>query len=48
MELIGIPHRIIISEKNIKNDKIEYSSRRDDKKLFFSLENIVKNIKMLI
>jgi prolyl-tRNA synthetase len=29
MELIGIPHRIVIGEKNLDRDMIEYKSRRD-------------------
>ncbi len=29
MELIGIPHRIVIGEKNLDRDMLEYKSRRD-------------------
>lgn len=29
MELIGIPHRILIGEKNLDQDMLEYKSRRD-------------------
>jgi len=29
MELIGIPHRIVIGEKNLDQGKLEYKSRRD-------------------
>ncbi|MCG6900541.1 MAG: proline--tRNA ligase [Gammaproteobacteria bacterium] len=29
MELIGIPHRIVIGEKNLDQDMLEYKSRRD-------------------
>jgi len=29
MELIGIPHRIVVGEKNLDQDKLEYKSRRD-------------------
>ena len=29
MELIGIPHRIVVGEKNLDQDKLEYRSRRD-------------------
>jgi prolyl-tRNA synthetase len=29
MELIGIPHRIVVGEKNLDRDMLEYKSRRD-------------------
>ena len=29
-ELLGIPHRIVISERGLKEDKLEYKSRTDD------------------
>ena len=29
MELIGIPHRVVVGEKNLDQDKLEYKSRRD-------------------
>jgi len=29
MELIGIPHRIVVGEKNLDLDMLEYKSRRD-------------------
>ena len=29
MELIGIPHRIVVGEKNLDHDMLEYKSRRD-------------------
>ncbi len=29
MELIGIPHRIVVGEKNLDHDILEYKSRRD-------------------
>jgi len=30
MELIGIPHRIVVGEKNLDQDLLEYKARRDD------------------
>jgi len=30
MELIGIPHRIVVGEKNLDKDMLEYKARRDD------------------
>ncbi len=32
MELIGIPHMIIIGEKNLEKGEIEYKSRRSGEK----------------
>ena len=29
MELIGIPHRVVVGEKNLDQDRLEYKSRRD-------------------
>jgi prolyl-tRNA synthetase len=29
MELIGIPHRVVVGEKNLDRDILEYKSRRD-------------------
>ena len=29
MELIGIPHRVVVGEKNLDRDRVEYKSRRD-------------------
>ena len=30
MELIGIPHRIVVGEKNLDKGMLEYKARRDD------------------
>jgi prolyl-tRNA synthetase len=29
MELIGIPHRVVVGEKNLDLDRVEYRNRRD-------------------
>ena len=29
MELVGIPHRVVVGEKNLDRDMLEYKSRRD-------------------
>ena len=29
-ELIGIPHRVVISERGLENGELEYRHRRDD------------------
>jgi prolyl-tRNA synthetase len=29
MELIGIPHRVVVGERGLKQGKLEYQGRRD-------------------
>jgi prolyl-tRNA synthetase len=41
MELIGIPHRIVIGEKSLANGMLEYKGRTDKDKTEIALENIV-------
>lgn len=41
MELIGIPHRIVIGERGIKDNIIEYRGRRDDKSQMIPMRDIV-------
>lgn len=45
MELVGIPHRIVIGEKSIKNGVYEYKGRRDENSSNIEIENIVSFIK---
>ena len=40
MELIGIPHTIVIGDRNLDNTDGEYKSRRDGEKLMISLDEI--------
>jgi prolyl-tRNA synthetase len=30
MELIGIPHRVVLSERGLKSEQFEYKGRRDN------------------
>jgi len=41
MELIGIPHRIVISDKNLDANQIEYRARTDSENRFIDLDEIV-------
>ena len=41
MELIGIPHRIVIGERGLDNGIIEYKGRRDSKNQDVPLDGIV-------
>lgn len=40
-ELIGIPHRIVVSERGLKNNEIEYKGRQDQQAQQIPAENII-------
>ncbi|PHM48697.1 proline--tRNA ligase [Xenorhabdus miraniensis] len=42
MELIGVPHTLVIGDRNLDNDEIEYKYRRSGDKQMLKLENIVE------
>ena len=44
LELIGIPHRIVIGERGLKDGMVEYKGRRDADAQQVSLQDIVKFI----
>ncbi|KGQ61649.1 proline--tRNA ligase [Gallibacterium anatis] len=44
MELIGIPHMIVIGEKNLEKGEIEYKSRRNGEKQMVDKQQLVKFI----
>jgi prolyl-tRNA synthetase len=48
LELIGIPHRIVIGERGLKDGNVEYQGRRDEKATAIPLQNIVSHIKSAI
>jgi prolyl-tRNA synthetase len=41
MELVGIPHRIVVGERGLKDGNVEYQGRRDDKAASIPLEQAV-------
>ncbi|WP_338804528.1 proline--tRNA ligase [Xenorhabdus griffiniae] len=45
MELIGIPHTLVIGDRNLDNGEIEYKYRRTGDKQMLKLENIVDYLK---
>ncbi|WP_407331170.1 proline--tRNA ligase [Enterovibrio sp. 27052020O] len=45
MELMGVPHTIIIGERSMDNGVFEYKHRRDGEKLPVDMENMVEYIK---
>ncbi|PHM22763.1 proline--tRNA ligase [Xenorhabdus ehlersii] len=45
MELIGVPHTLVIGDRNLDNGEIEYKHRRTGDKQMLKLENIVDYLK---
>jgi len=45
MELIGIPHRVVIGDRGLKDGKIEYQGRRDAQAQSIALEDAVQSLK---
>jgi prolyl-tRNA synthetase len=45
MELIGIPHRVVIGERGLKNGQVEYQGRRDAQAQPIALPDAVKSLK---
>ena len=48
MELIGIPHRIVIGERGLKEGNIEYQGRRDANSQIIPLQNAVNFVRSRI
>jgi prolyl-tRNA synthetase len=44
MELIGIPHRLVISERGLKNGTLEYKGRSDSENQEFAVDNAIASI----
>lgn len=44
LELIGIPHRVVIGERGLKEGNVEYQARQDNKPSIISLQNIMVHI----
>lgn len=45
MELIGIPHTIVIGDRNLDNNQIEYKARRSDDKSLVNVDDVATFIK---
>ncbi|WP_426774063.1 proline--tRNA ligase [Proteus faecis] len=45
MELIGIPHTIVIGDRNLDNNQIEYKARRSDDKSLVNVDDVAAFIK---
>jgi prolyl-tRNA synthetase len=48
MELIGIPHRIVVGERGLKTGQVEYQGRRESKPQLFSLHDAVKSVESMV
>ncbi|MGP1928940.1 MAG: proline--tRNA ligase [Arsenophonus sp. NC-WZS1-MAG3] len=46
MELIGIPHAIVIGDRNLDDNKVEYKQRRNNEKEFIDITEIVNFLKI--
>jgi prolyl-tRNA synthetase len=45
MELIGIPHRVVVSERGLKDGRIEYQARRSSEPHGLALQDAVRYVK---
>ena len=45
MELIGVPHMLVIGEKNLANGEIEYKNRRSGEKQMIAKDNLLAFLK---
>jgi prolyl-tRNA synthetase len=45
MELIGIPHRVVVGERGLKAGQVEYQGRRDLKAQSIALQDAAKDLK---
>jgi prolyl-tRNA synthetase len=48
MELIGIPHRIVIGERGLKEGMVEYQGRRDQEAQTIALQNVLEFVQSKI
>jgi prolyl-tRNA synthetase len=46
LELIGIPHRIVIGERGLKEGKVEYKGRHDAEAQQMALPDIAKFVQL--
>lgn len=42
MELMGLPHRIVVSDRGLKEGKIEYQARTDSEKQAYTVEEVIE------
>ena len=44
MDLLGIPHRVVVSDRNIANGEIEYKHRADNQAIHLSIDSVENEI----
>ena len=45
MELMGIPHRLVISDRGLASEHVEYKYRRAEEKEDWPLANVIDSLK---
>ncbi|MGM0480593.1 MAG: proline--tRNA ligase [Pseudomonadota bacterium] len=48
MELIGIPHQIVVGERNLDDDNVEYQHRREGEKTKLKIDHVIEHITQAI
>ena len=48
LELIGIPHRLVVGERGLKGGQVEYQGRRDTKATTIALQDAVNYVKSTV
>lgn len=48
MDLIGIPHRVVVSDRGLKEGQLEYKNRRDSESKNLPLANIMEELAKLV
>ncbi len=48
MELIGIPHQLIIGDRGLKEGVLEYQERRSAEKIDIKMESVIEYIRSLL
>ena len=43
-DLVGLPHRIVVGDRGLKNNCVEYKTRRDEKATECSLDTVLDNL----
>ena len=44
LELIGVPHRVVVSERNLADGKYEYASRTSEQKTLYTLDELLAKL----
>ena len=48
MELIGVPHRVVVGERGLKGGNVEYQGRRDAQARAIALQDAIKSLRSLV